>query len=288
MAFCNYACLTAFVDDATEDTYSERDQSRTMDRRRVALLLAVVGLLCLPAPQYLGWAAEATSPPAQSSQIYAAEPIDPENASDQKRLVDRYGGDLTLADYRLTAPYGDEYRAPNATREALVRAMRDGSASVADDDVRADLREIDDGYVFVRDTNDETEPDGYYRLTVADDGATVRAESVSTATVADAVAERAPRYGSLSAAEQRTVDDVLENSTGEEMGYRPTVGEPYADQFPTAIWKGETLYSVYIYGHVDDFGPGFGGFVVGLGVAAVGVVLLLAGGGLYAYDRVSE
>jgi len=256
-----------------------------MDPRRVALLLAVVGMLCLPAPYYLGWAAEATAPPAQTSQIYAAEPVDLENESDRERLVDAHGHEVTLADYRLTAPRDTGYRAPNATLDALVTAMRDGSATVDDPDARADLREIDAEYAFVRDTNDETEPDGYYRLAVEEDGALVRAENVSTRAVADAVAEQAPHYENLSAGEQRTVDAVLDNSTGDEMGYRPRVNEPYVDQLPTAVWKDETLYNIAVYGHVDDFGPGFGGFVVGLGVAALGVVLLVVSAAVYAWDR---
>ena len=107
----------------------------------------------------------------------------------------------------------------------------------------------------------------------------------SATKVSDAIAEQAPRYERLTAGQQRTVDRVIDNSTGEEIGYRPRVNEPYVDQLPTAIHKGETLYSITVYGHVDDFGPGFGGFVVGLGVAALGVVLLLAGGGLALYDR---
>jgi len=259
-----------------------------MDRRRVALLFAVVGLLCLPAPQYLGWAAEATSPPAQSSQVYAAEPIELENDSDRKRLVDRHGHELTLSTHELTTRHGDEYRKPNATRRLLVTAMRDGSAStVGNEEAQSDLQQIADAHEFVRDTNDETEPDGYYRFSVGVDGPTtnVTAEPVDVATVADAIAERAPRYGSLSAGEQRTVDRILDNSTGDDLGYRPYVNDPYVDELPTVIRKEGTLYSVSVYGHVDDFGPGFGGFVVGLGVAALGIVLLLVAGGIYAYDR---
>jgi hypothetical protein len=256
-----------------------------MDPRRVALLLAVVGLLCLPAPMYLGWAAEATSPPAQSSQIYLAEPVDLDNASDRKRLVDAHGHEVALPDYRLTARYGSDYRAPNATLDALVTAMREGSATVDDPDARADLREIDREYAFVRDTNENTEPDGYYRLTVEENGSLVRAENVSLRPVADAVAEQAPRYGSLTAGEQRTIDRILDNSTGDDLGYRPSVNEPYVDQLPTVIQKEGTLYSISVYGHVDDFGSGFAGFVVGLGVAALGIVLLLAAAGIYAYDR---
>jgi hypothetical protein len=255
-----------------------------MDRRRVALLLVVAGVVCLPAPQYLGWAATATAPPAQTAQIYAAEPIDLGNVSDQKRVVDRYGADVTLADYQLTTRYDDDtYRSPNATRRALESAMANGSTTVSDESARADLRAIDAEYEFVRDS--EADTTGYYRLTVEANGSTVRAEPVSLRAVANATAEQAPHYENLSPGEQRTVDNVLANSTSDAPGYRPQVNDPYVDQLPTAIWKGETLYSIYTYGHVDDFGPGFAGFVVGLGVAALGVVFVLAGGGLYASDR---
>jgi len=255
-----------------------------MDRRRVALLLVVLGVLCLPAPQYLGWAAEATSPPAQTSQIYAAEPIDLDDESDRKRFVDRHGHEIVLADYQLTTRYDDDtYRSVNVTRRALESAMANGSATVSDAGARADLRAIAAEYEFVRDSTT-----GYYRLTVEANGSTVRAESVSLAPVATATAEQAPRYEDLSAGERRTVDNVLDNATADDAGYRPRVNDPYVDQLPTAIWRGDTLYSIYTYGHVDDFGPGFGGFVLGLGVAALGIVLVLAGGGLYAYDRWSE
>jgi hypothetical protein len=255
-----------------------------MDRRRVALLLVVAGVVCLPAPQYLGWAASATAPPAQTSQIYAADPIDLGNESDQKRFVDRHGDGITLADYQLTTRYDDEtYRSPNATRRALRAAMANGSTTVSDGDVRADLRAIDAEYEFVHDS--EAGETGYYRLAVEANGSTVRADPVSIGAVANATADAAPHYETLSSGEQRTVDNVLANSTSEDAGYRPRVNDPYVDELPTAIWKGDTLYSIYRSGHVDDFGPGFAGFVVGLGVAAVGVVFVVAGGGLYGYDR---
>jgi hypothetical protein len=258
-----------------------------MDRRRIALLLVVAGLVCLPAPQYLGWVAETTAPPARTSQIYAAEPIDLDNTSDQKRVVDRYGDAVTLADYQLTTRYDDEtYRSPNATRRILEAAMVNGSATVSNGSVRADLRAIAADYEFVRDS--EAGQTGYYRFTVASNGSTVRAEPVSLSAVANAIADQAPRYEDLSPGQQRTVDNLLANSTSDDPGYRPHVNDPYVDELPTAIWKGETLYSIYIYGHVDDFGPGFAGFVVGLGVAALGVAFVLAGGGLYAYDRWTE
>lgn len=255
-----------------------------MDRRRVALLLVAVGVLCLPAPQYLGWAASAASPPDRTAQIFAAEPIDVADAADRQRFVDRHAHEVTLPDARLAVRSDDgTYRSINATRRALESAMANGSATVSDDGSRADLRGIGDEYAFVRDTNAGTE--GYYRLTVTGNGSTVRAEAVSLAQVANVTAERAPRYAELSAAEQRTVDAVLDNATADGGGYRPRVNDPYADQLPTAIWRGDTLYSVHTAGHVDDFGPGFGGFVLGLGVAALGVVFVLVGGGLYASER---
>lgn len=255
-----------------------------MNRRRVALLLVAVGALCLPAPQYLGWAAAATSPPERTAQVFGTEPVDLDDADDRRRFVDRHAHEVTLADARLAARSDDgTYRSIDATRRALESAMANGSATVSDDGARADLRAIDDEYAFVRDTAAGTE--GYYRVTVTENGSTVRAEAVSLAAVADATADRAPRYAELSAAERRTVDAVLDNATADDGGYRPRVNDPYADRLPTAIRKGDTLYSIYTTGHVDDFGPGFGGFVVGLGVAALGVVLVLGGGGLYAFER---
>lgn len=51
---------------------------------------------------------------------------------------------------------------------------------------------------------------------------------------------------------------------------------------PTLVWKGDTLYSSYVHGRVDDFGPGFTGFVIGLVVAAVAEVLVFLALVLYA------
>jgi len=255
-----------------------------MDRRRLALLLVVVGGLCLPAPWYLGWAAQATGPPQQTSQIYAAEPIDLGNASDRERFVDRHADGITLSHARLTARYGgDDYRAPNATGEVVAAAMANGSASTSNEAVRADLRSIGAAYEFVRRYEDDEA--AYYRVTVADDGGSVRADPVSVGVVANATAERAPRYGGLSAGERETVDAVLESDG--DAGHRPQVDAPYAERLPTAIRKDGALYSVYVRGHVDDFGPGFGGFVVGLGVAGLGLVLVVAGAGVFLYQRVA-
>ncbi|WP_128904925.1 hypothetical protein [Halorubrum amylolyticum] len=85
-----------------------------MDRRRVALLLVVVGALCLPAPQYLGWAAATASPPDRTAQVFAAEPIDVDDAADRRRFVDRHANEITLSDARLAARSDDgTYRSVN-------------------------------------------------------------------------------------------------------------------------------------------------------------------------------
>lgn len=255
-----------------------------MDPRRVALLLAVVGLLCLPAPMYLGWAAEATAPPAQTSQIYAAEPVDLGNTSDQKRLVSTHGDEVTFSSHQASERYSaGEYRSPNVTRAALKTAMREGSATVDDPGASADLREIAAENGFVRDAYGDIS--GYYRLSLEQNGSLVRAENVSLGVVADATAEQAPRYEELSAGERRTVDRIIDNSSGDDLGYRPRVNEPFVDQLPTPVWKGDTLYSISVAGHADDFGPGFTGFVVGIGVAAVGLVLLFLAAVVYLYER---
>ncbi|MBP1988351.1 hypothetical protein [Halolamina salifodinae] len=255
-----------------------------MDRRRVALLLAVVGALCLPAPLYLGWAADATAPPAQSSQIYAAEPVDLGTISDQKQFVDAHGSEVTFSAHQASERYSaGEYRSPNVTRAALKTAMREGSVTVDDAGARADLREIAADDEFVRDAYGDIA--GYYRLSVEENGSLVRAENGSLDVVANATAEQAPRYEELSAGEQRTIDRIIDNSSGNDLGYRPLVNEPFVDQLPTPVWRGETLYSISVYGHVDDFGPGLGGFVAGIAVAAVGLVLLFLAAVVYLSER---
>lgn len=253
-----------------------------VNRRRVALLLIVVGMLCLPAPQYLIWAAEATTPPPQTSQVYVAESINLSNESDRNQFVDRHSTDITLVDTILKPRYHeDEYRSPGTTRDVLRSAMKNGSATVSDDNVRADLQKITDKNEFIQNSAASTV---YYRLTVAKNGSTIRAESVSLDSVATTISDRSPHYENLSTGEQRTVDAVLDNSTGDASGYRPQVNDPFVNQFQTAIWKGDTLYSIYIDSYVDGFGPSFGGFLLGLGVAAIGVTLVLIGGRLYIFD----
>jgi hypothetical protein len=249
-----------------------------MNRRKLAVVLVVVGLVLLPAPLYLGWAAEATAPPPRTSQVYAAEPMDLDDEGDRQQILDRYWSEVAFSAHQVSDRYSaEEYRSPNATREALRTAMRDGDAAVADDGARADLRDIAAEYAYLTDTY--TDIEGYYRLSVAENGSVVRAERVSEDRIVNETVEQAPRHSELGTGEQRTVDRVLNNGTE---GYRPRVDDPYADRLPTLVWKDGTLYGIYVSGHVDDFGPGFGGFVAGLVATAVGLVLVLAGAVLYA------
>ncbi len=255
-----------------------------MNRRRAATALLVVGLLLLPAPLYLPAAAEATAPPPKSSQVYTAEPVDLDNDSDRKHLVDRHWTTVAFSAHQVSERYSHgEYRAPNESRAALREAMRTGSASVESAGARADLREIAGEYRFV--TDSYTDIEGYYRLRVSENGSAVEAENVTRERIAEAIAAEAPHYENRAAGEQRTLDRVLDNSTDENWGYRPRVDEPFADRLPTPFWKGDTLYSVHVTGHVDDFGPGFAAFFVGLAVAAVGLVLVVASGGYLLYRR---
>lgn len=255
-----------------------------MDRRRAALALLVVGLVLLPAPLYLSWAADATAPPAKSSQIYAAESVDLDNESDRKHLVYRHWTTVAFSAHQVSQAYShDEYRAPNESRAALREAMRNGSATVESAGAKADLREIGGEYRFL--TDSYTDIEGYYRFRVSENGSVVEADQVSRERIAEAIADQAPHYENLSAGEQRTLDRVLNQSRTAGDGYRPRVDEPFADRLPTPFWKGDTLYTVYVTGHVDDFGPGFHGFVYGIFAAIGGVVLVLGSGGYLAYIR---
>lgn len=252
-----------------------------MRSHTVALLLVGLGLVCLPAPLYLSWAASATAPPPQTSQVYAAEPLDPADRSDRKRLVDRHGSATSLSIHQVSERYSaGEYRAPNRTRRALETAMRAGSTTVDDAAVRADLRTIARTDTFVYDAYGDDE--GYYRLRVSGNGSTMRATPVSLARVADVTVERAAvRYTELSPEERATVDRILRNSSEDEFGYRPRVDDPFVDRLPVLVSRDGTLYSLHVAGHVDDLGPGFAAFFRGIVGTGIGVVLLVSGAVVY-------
>ena len=254
-----------------------------MDPRTLALLLLVVGAVCLPAPIYLGWAAATTAPPPQTSQIYVAEPLDPTNRSDRATIVGRYGSTVSLSVHQVSDRYSaGEYRAPNETRRTLTAAIRTGTARTDDPDARADLRGIARNTTFVYDAYDDRQPEAYYRLQVREDGAVVHAEQVSRDRVANVTVERgAYRYATLSPGARRTVDRIVANSSSDTPGHRPLVSDPFVDRLPALVEREDTLYGLYASGHVDDFGPGFSGFLYGLVGTGLGVASLLLGGGIY-------
>ena len=257
-----------------------------MRPRRTARVLLVVGLLLLPAPLYLGAGAELASPPPRTSQLYAAEPLDPANATDRATIADDYGTAVALSTHQVSEQYSaGEYRAPTAARRTLERAMASGSATVDNPDAQADLRAIARDNTFIYDAYSDDD-DQYYRLRVTDNGSTVRASPVAVDRVANATVDAATvAYADLSADERRTVDRILANSSGSYSGYRPRVNDPFVDQLPTLVRKDGQVYGIFVNGWVDDFGPGFVGFLFGVFFALVGVAAILVAGAIYGYLR---
>ncbi|ELZ88644.1 hypothetical protein [Haloferax sulfurifontis] len=257
-----------------------------MRLRKLALLLAVVGLVCLPAPVYLPALADATSPPPQTSQSYRAEPVTLANHSDIEHIVRRHGRSVSISVHQVSQRYSaGEYRVPNETREALEAAMRNGTARTTAAGARADLRAIARNNTYVHDAYGER--DQYYRFSVRENGSVVTARNATLQRVANTTVERgAYSYANLSPEARETVDRILRNSS-DDLGYRPRVNDAFVDRLPALVEKEGTLYSITAYTHVDDFGFG-AALVVGLGVAGVGAVLLLVGGAVYAIARWRE
>ena len=257
-----------------------------MKSRRIALLLIVLGCLCLPTPLYLSWAANATAPPPHTSQIYSAESLNPANQSDQERIVGRYGSATSISIHQVSERYSaDEYRVPNKTRRVLETAMESGSATVDNTSVQADLRMIARNITFVYDAFGESNQ--YYRLRLSENGSLAQTEPVPIAHVANATLDRAAvHYTDLSPGERRMVDQILVNAASS--GYRPQVDDPFVDRLPALVVKDDTLYSLFVSGHVDDFGSGFTAFVGGLVGTGIGVVLLLVGAGMYYFGGTSD
>lgn len=122
------------------------------------------------------------------------------------------------------------------------------------------------------DSDDERQ---YYRLTIEQNGTIVRTDPASYREVATAIAEQAPHYQNLTAAEKETVDKILNASAEDSGNYRPRVNEPVS-QGP--IWKGDTLYRIEVTVHTDP--PNFRNekeFVAGVGLSVIGIGLALLG-----------
>ena len=255
-----------------------------MRPRRVALMLAVVGLLLLPAPLYLSAAGHAVAPPPRTSSVYGAEPVDLGTEEGRATVLDRHAYRTTLSLHQVSERYSKgEYRAPNRTRATLRTAIRAGRATASDPAVRADLRAVARNYTFL--TTEYHEGERYSRFRVREEGRVVTARNVAPDRVANVTAERVTvDYASLPPAERRTVDRILDNSR-DDWGYRPRADDPFVDRLPALVRVDGTAYSLHGVAHVDDLGPGFTGFVYGVYAAAAGVVLLVAAGGVALFAR---
>ena len=254
-----------------------------MHPRRVALALAVVGLLLVPAPVYLSAAGTALAPPPKSPTVYGAAPVDLGTPDGRATVLDHHATRTTLSLHRVSERYSaGEYRAPNRTRRVLRTAVREGNATASDPAVRADLRAVARNDTFL--TEAYRAGESYARFRVRDGGRAVTARNVTDARVANVTAERhAVAYDDLSPAERRTVDRILESEEG--WGSRPRADDPFADRLPALVRVDGTLYSLHGVAHVDDLGPGFTGFVYGVYAAGAGLLILVLAGALWVVGR---
>lgn len=247
-----------------------------MSPNRPAVVLAVVGLLCLPGPAYVFALDNLTEPDRyRVSAGYVADPIDAESDA---LLADRYAVHLTFQPEDMQYRHvSDEYRRPNETRDALERAIQEGQATVTDPDVARDLRRLERNHTYL-----SPEYDRYYdyRLVETDDGARLEAERASDDEIAATVRERlVVEYGELTPAERETFRKIR-NATVNDDDYRPWSDEPVPEE--PIVERDGTYYAVEVYSHTDDFDfPD--GVVFGVVASFLGVVCLLGSGGIAAY-----
>lgn len=251
-----------------------------MPSRRAVLAVGVVGLLLLPGPVYATVAEEVTGPDrTRSPSGYTANPID---TTDDERLAERYGPELTVRLERLSEPVATKYDAPNATRRLVERAIENGTANTTDDRVASDLRRLDrvGGFVASETTT--------YRLGVAasDERTTLTARPANESVVAQAVREQLiVEFGSLSADERATFLKIR-NATRDEsrFDYRPYTDEPVpADRI---VRHEGTAYAVERASVSDDANlllP-----VVGFGLSALGAVCVVGAGVGLTVQRLRE
>lgn len=247
-----------------------------MPSDRTALVAVLVGLLLLPGPAY-AFALDAADGPERyrSSAGYAATEIADENDT---VLAEQYASSLTFRpesfQYRHVR---DDFRAPNRTREVLEAAIATGSATVDDDAVAADVRQLRRNYTYLT-----VEYDTYHTFTLADGAVTttVANESDIAATVRE---ELVANYSDLSPAERRTFRKIR-NATDSEAAYdyRPWDDEPVPEQ--PIVERDGTHYAVEVVSHTDDFSFPDGLFL-GLVGSGVGVVAVLTGIGTLGYNR---
>lgn len=251
-----------------------------MSPTRAALALLVIGAVLLPGPAYAIGLDRLEGPDRHRSPTgYVATPIDIENDS---VLADRYARDVTFRtqglEYRHVA---DDYRAPNETRRVLERAIRNGTATTSDEAVSDDVQQLQQNYTLLT-----TSYDAHYTYAVSATGETTTVETTRAndseiaATVRD---ELVVDYENLSADERETFRKIRNaTESDEQYDYRPWSDEPVPER--PIVERNGTYYAIEIASQTDDFDFPPGLFLGFLG-SALGVVALLASGGLWLYGR---
>jgi hypothetical protein len=252
------------------------------DRTRVAATLLLVGLLLVPGPAYAIGLERLDGPERDRvSTGYRATPID---LGDDATLADDYG--IRLAFQPEDLSYGHvaaDYRAPNATRDALDRALREGHVAVRDPAVRADVRAIDRNYSFLT-----REFDDYHAFTLKD--GVLRTERADESAVAAVVRdELTVAYADLPPEERETFRKVRD-ATRREESYRPWRDEPVPEA-PIVTREGNgdgdgQAYALEAYSQTDDIDfPD--GLLLGIAGSAAGVLSILSGLALWLFDVLS-
>ncbi|QIO23358.1 hypothetical protein [Haloarcula sp. JP-L23] len=239
-----------------------------MDLGRPAILVLVIGLLCIPAPLYLPVAIEMTH--SQTDAPYNGPVVDPATEDGQETILVYYDRTLRL---EVAADLSTErYDAPSRLRRTLVRAIQNGTATRSAPAVRSDIQAVARNYTYLRYQNE------YYAFTVAAGGGTVETTHVTREqVVTETVDRQAVAYESLGPQTQRTVDRIVANTSGDAGigSYRPHENSAVVERSPILVSKNGTLYSIHRDGGTY-FGAGFVGFLYGIPVAVVGVLLCIA------------
>lgn len=123
-----------------------------------------------------------------------------------------------------------------------------------------------------------------YSVSSTEDGVTVETSRANESTVAAVVRdELVVDYAELSADEQETFRKIRNATESEEAyDYRPWSDEPAPDR--AIVERGGTHYAIEVASQTDDFNfpPGL---VAGVVASALGILSLLASGGLWLYGR---
>lgn len=251
-----------------------------MSPQRTALIALLVGAVLLPGPAYAVGLDRLDGPEQHRSPTgYVATPIDAENDS---VLADQYGSDVAFRteglEYRHIAT---DYRAPNETQRVLERAIRNGTATTSTRAVHDDIQRLRANHTLLT-----LSFDAYYTYSVSEteDGVTVETSQANDSAVASVVRdELIVDYEALPADERETFRKIRNATESEEAyDYRPWSDEPVPEQ--PIVQRDGSYYAIEVASQTDDFDfpPGF---FLGFVASGLGILSLLASGGLWLYGR---